>query len=128
MRLEYWKTGWGIFVNSPLLGVGTGDIENEYQTAYKLNNSSLELKYRRRSHNQYLSVLISLGIIGLLFFLISIFYPFFKYKGEFNFLYSLTLVVFLTSMFWEDTIETQAGVTSFSLLTSLFTFSKKTSE
>ena len=128
MRLEYWKTGWGIFVNSPLLGVGTGDIENEYQTAYKLNNSSLELKYRRRSHNQYLSVLISLGIIGLLFFLISIFYPFFKYKGEFNFLYSLTLVVFLTSMLWEDTIETQAGVTSFSLLTSLFIFSKKTSE
>ena len=128
MRLEYWKTGWGIFVNSPLFGVGTGDIEIEYQAAYKLNNSSLDLKYRRRSHNQYLSVLISLGIIGLFFFLFSIFYPFFKYKGEFNFLYLLTLVVFLISMLWEDTIETQAGVTSFSLLTSLFIFSKKTSE
>lgn len=128
MRLEYWKTGWGIFVNSPIFGVGTGDIGNEYQTAYKLNNSTLEFKYRRRSHNQYLSILVSLGIIGLFFFLLSVFYPFVKYKGEFNFLYSLTLVIFLTSMLWEDTIETQAGVTSFSLLTSLFIFSKKTRE
>ena len=128
MRLEYWKTGWGIFINSPLLGVGTGDIKNEYQIAYKLNNSTLDLKYQRRSHNQYLSVLISLGIIGLFFFLISIFYPFFNYKGEFKFLYSLTLVIFLISMLWEDTIESQAGVTSFALLTSLFVFSKKSSE
>ena len=128
MRLEYWKTGWGIFMNYPLLGVGTGDIKNEYLRSFRLNNSNLDLKYQRRSHNQYLSVLISLGIIGLIFFLTSIFYPFFNYKGEFKFLYSLTLVIFLTSMLWEDTIESQAGVTSFSLLTSLFIFSKKSSE
>jgi hypothetical protein len=125
MRFEYWKTGWAIFTESPLFGVGTGDLKNEYQKAYKLNNSLLDLKYQRRSHNQYLSILISLGIVGLLFFLLSIVYPLMHYKGEFDFLYLLAIVIFLTSMLWEDTIESQAGATSFALLISLFIFSKK---
>tara|TARA_B110000211_G_scaffold234672_1_gene305505 strand:+ start:2192 stop:3754 length:1563 start_codon:yes stop_codon:yes gene_type:complete len=128
MRFEYWKTGWQIFRDVPLLGVGTGDIQNEYQKAYKLNKSSLDLKYQRRSHNQYLSILISLGAFGLILFLFSVIYPLLKYKGELEFLYLVSVVIFLTSMLWEDTIESQAGATSFALLISLFIFSKKTSE
>ena len=128
MRFEYWKTGWQIFRNVPLLGVGTGDIQEEYQKTYKLNNSTLDLKYQRRSHNQYLSILVSLGIVGLILFLISILYPLVKYNGELKFLYLVSVVVFLTSMLWEDTIESQAGATSFALLISLFIFLKKSSE
>lgn len=128
MRLEYWKLGWGIFIESPLLGVGTGDIKKEYQEAYQASNSTLKLKYQRRSHNQYLSILISLGVIGLILFLISILYPVFKYNGEFKLLYITSILIFLTSMLWEDTIESQAGATTFSLLTCLFVFSKKENE
>ena len=125
MRLEYWKVGWRIFIEAPFLGVGTGDIKKEYQEAYQTSNSKLKLQYQRRSHNQYLSILISLGIIGLILFLISILYPVFKYKGEFKLLYITSILIFLTSMLWEDTIESQAGATTFSLLTSLFVFAKK---
>lgn len=128
MRLEYWKTGWKIFTNSPIFGVGTGDIKQVYQEAYKNNNSKLEKRYQRRSHNQYLSLLISLGVVGLSLFLFACLYPLINYKGELKFLYLLAVVIFLASMFWEDTIESQAGSTTFALLTSMFIFSKKKSE
>lgn len=127
MRLEYWKTGWEIFKNTPIFGVGTGDIKAAYQKAYKANNSKLELRYQRRSHNQYLSLLISLGLVGLILFLGAVIFPFTQYTGDLKFLYLLGLVILLTSMFWEDTIESQAGSTTFALLTSVFIFSKKTS-
>lgn len=124
MRIEYWKTGLDIFSSNMLIGVGTGDIKNEYARAYKNTNSKLNTKFQRRSHNQYLSVLITSGILGLIIFIASILIPLINYNNSLKTLYQLAVIILLISMLWEDTIESQAGATIFGLFISIFRFSK----
>lgn len=125
MRLEFWKTGWEIFNTSPIYGIGTGDIERAFKDTYLKNNTVLSNRYKRRSHNQYLSVLITSGIIGLIVFIFAVFYPLRIYQGEFKFLFIAFVLIISISMLWEDTIETQAGATIFGLLYSIFISEEK---
>jgi hypothetical protein len=122
-RIELWKTAWSIFVEKPLFGVGTGDIPDAFEKKFIDNNSPLQGS-KLRSHNEYLSVLVSLGIFGLIVFLFSIFYPPF-YLGLWDNQLLFLFICFLSiSMLWEDTIETQVGVTIFSFFYSFYIFGR----
>jgi hypothetical protein len=122
-RIELWKTAWNIFVEDPIFGVGTGDIPNAFENKFIENNSPLQGS-KLRSHNEYLSVLVSLGIFGLIVFIFSIFYPP-SYLGLWNNQLLFWFICFLSiSMLWEDTIETQVGVTIFSFFYSIYVFGK----
>lgn len=125
MRFEYWKIAFNIFKNNPIIGVGTGDIQNEFKKSYAKMQSTLDTKYQRRSHNQYLTILATLGIIGLICFLTAFLYPLIQYQGELKFIFLVFAVIILASMLWEDTIESQAGATIFALFNSLFLFSSR---
>ncbi len=110
-RLEYWKTAASIARNHPWIGVGTGDVQSAFDDAYESSDSQLREKYRLRAHNQYLTLMITLGIpfallcIGmLLFFLVRC-----LRSGEL--IYTSFIVIAALSFITEDTLETQAGVT-----------------
>jgi hypothetical protein len=119
-RVEYWKTGWSIVQKNFWIGVGTGDMDMVFKEEYNLLNSKLTEEARRRAHNQYLSIWIGFGLIGLIWFLIVVFYPPFALKRFENIYFSLFYISFVVSMLTEDTIETQAGVTFFILFSSIF--------
>lgn len=121
-RIEYNKATFYLIEQHPFFGVGTGDIPNAYQKAYDDMNSVLDQEYRYRAHNQYLSLTVGFGVIGLLVFLFSMFFPFFKSKNRWNYLYLSFLLIILLSMLPEDTVETQAGATFFAFFSSLFLF------
>ena len=124
-RIEYLKTGYNIFSDNILFGVGTGDIDKEFKSMYNINKSQLEQKFRRRTHNQLFTFLISFGIIGFVFIVYAIVYPIIAEKGFSSFLFSVFIFISLFSMLNEDTLETQAGVTFFALFYSLFLFGFK---
>ncbi|MFN4233611.1 MAG: O-antigen ligase family protein [Bacteroidia bacterium] len=119
MRLEFWKAAWGIIKENPLLGVGTGDVNNAFLEQYNKIKSPLDSHNRLRAHNQYLEIAVALGIIGLFIFLFCIAYPIWLNKNELNFIYASFIIIALGSMITEDTLETQAGVTFFALFNSL---------
>jgi O-antigen ligase len=121
-RFEYWKTATRIIKNNLLFGVGTGDLGLAFQEEYNKSNSVLEQRWRLRSHNQYLSIAVGMGIIGLLWFLLTLFYPMFKLNMQSNFLYLSFFVIAIVSFLTEDTLETQAGVTFFAAFNSYFLF------
>lgn len=124
-RIELWKTAWQIFKENPIIGVGTGDIPNAFEQKFAQNNSPL-LGSKLRSHNEYLSVMVSLGIVGILTFLFSIFYPPTKLK-LWNFPLFFWFLSFISiSMLWEDTIETQVGVTIFAFFYAYYIFARST--
>lgn len=121
LRLEYWKTAIQIIRKNFVFGVGTGDVERSFISQYILSESSLDEEYRRRTHNQYLSVFVALGLIGLLLFLAYLIYPTIQLQknlAPFYCFMAIACISFLT----EDTLETQAGVTFFALFYSLFLF------
>lgn len=121
-RFEYWKAAIGIIKENLLIGVGTGDIQKAFDEHYVKTNSTLKKELRLRSHNQYLSITIAFGIIGLTWFLITLFYPMFKLKMVFNFLYITFFIIVMISFLTEDTLETQAGITFYAFFNSFFLF------
>ena len=121
-RLEYWKTALEIANKNILIGVGTGDVQDAFNSQYERNESLLNLDKRRRAHNYYLTVQITFGIVGLLYFLLLLFnFVRFNYR-ENQMIGVIFILIIIVSFFLEDTIETQTGVTFFGLFYGLFSF------
>jgi len=121
-RIEYTKASLYLIKQHPVFGVGTGDIPDAYRRAYDELDSPLEAQFRHKAHNQYLSITVGLGLVGLLVFLASLLVPYLASKRNRTYLYTVFLVILLLSMLPEDTIETQAGVMWFAMFNSLFIF------
>ncbi len=118
-RFEFWKTAVYIISKHPLIGVGTGDVQKAFDVAYDETDSKLDKGNRFKSHNQYLSLAVTFGICGGIYFIFSLFFPILSLKKP-SFLYSSFLLIALLSMLTEDTLETQAGVTFFAFLNVFF--------
>ena len=121
-RLEFLKTGWNIFLRAPLFGTGTGDLDKEYAIQYKLDKSILDLNYRYLSHNQYLTFLISFGLIGFLLISVSLILPVIRTNALKNYTAVVFFVIILLVMMGEDTLETHTGISFFAYFYSLFIF------
>lgn len=121
-RLEYTKASFYLIKKHPVFGVGTGDIPNAYAQAYDEMQSPLEQQFRHKAHNQYLSITVGFGLVGLVLFLIILLYPYLSSRRYRTFLYTIFMVILLISMLPEDTIETQAGVSWFAFFNSLLIF------
>ena len=82
MRFEYFKTAYYIIKSNFVIGIGTGDIVEAYKQAYIDTNSKLAKRFQKRAHNQYLTFLLSFGIVGLIYFIFSIAYPLINYPNK----------------------------------------------
>ncbi len=121
-RLEYFRASWHIFKSNWLIGVGTGDVVSAFKQAYEELDSPLQQKFRWRSHNQFLSVAVAFGFVGLIWFLFTLFYPPIRQRQFTNLIYLLFFVLMLMSMLTEDTLESQPGVTLFAFFNTFFLF------
>jgi len=110
-RFVYWKTGWKILSEHAIFGVGTGDAPTAFEEMYDRTGSKLSEKNRLRAHNQFLSIGILLGLVGLVVFILSILSPFLFLRNANSFIYIGFAIILYASMLNEDTLETQVGVT-----------------
>ncbi len=122
MRLEYWKAGIAIASRHLLIGVGTGDTQIEFDREYERMNTSLAKEWRHRAHNQYLTLLISFGVPGLLFAFVCLWWPARRMKAWRSDLFVAWAIILGIGSLSDDTIETQAGATLFALYYALFVF------
>jgi O-antigen ligase len=124
-RIEFWKASRDIIKENWLTGVGTGDLEDAFQNYYDTTGSLLEKEYRWRAHNQFLAVFATFGVFGLAWFLFAMIFPVAR-LGKFSDYYFLSFfMIIMLSMFTEDTLETQAGVTMFAFFIAFYLFPKK---
>ena len=121
-RFEFWKAAVGIIKDNIVFGVGTGDVKTAFETQYDKMSSSLTTENRLRSHNQYLSIGVAFGIVGLIWFLVTLFYPMVLQGKTFDYLYVSFLLIAIVSFLTEDTLESQAGVTFYAFFNSFFLF------
>ncbi|MGV3637242.1 MAG: O-antigen ligase family protein [Flavobacteriales bacterium] len=122
MRIEYLRTGWRIARANWLLGVGTGDTERMFQDEYERSGTELSPPWRRRAHDQYLTLWISFGVPGLIWSLFSWWWPA-RARGAWREpLFIAFALIFGVSCLTDDTVETQVGATFFALYYTLFVF------
>lgn len=118
-RVELWRTALRIIRKHPLAGVGTGDVPGVFSAELELSSSPLK-GTSMRSHNQYLSIAVALGIPALLYFLFALFYGPVRNKRFTDFNFFCFMIIGLLSMLTEDTLETQPGVSFFIFFFMLF--------
>jgi len=123
-RIEHFKTALSIIKTKWVFGVGLGDVKLAFENQYQIDDSKLNIEHRYRSHNQFLTNWISLGILGFGLSIFILFSPFFDKKRSFSLITVSVSLVF--SFFTQDLIETQAGVTIFALFYSLVNFKGST--
>lgn len=120
-RVELWKASLNIIFAHPIIGVGTGDVPDEFASALKEMNSPLK-NTDMRSHNQYLAIAVTFGIPGFFFFLFALFYAPWKQKLLSRYFFLTFILIGLLSMLTEDTLESQQGVSFFVFFYCLFLF------
>ena len=70
-RRAAWACGWELFQQHPLTGVGLGDKKVELFKVYAQKDFQFAIQTNKNVHNNYLDILYSLGLIGLVLFLIG---------------------------------------------------------
>jgi len=124
-RLYFWEAGLDAFMQSPIIGVGTGDIKQSLLHSYERIESPLDDKSRKLVHNQFLTVAIQFGVIGLLWFIIVLLYPLIFGSKPTVYLGLIFLSIFLVSCVSEDTLNTQAGLSFFTVFYCFFFTTRK---
>ena len=118
-RLEFWKASKYIIKEHWLFGVGLGNSKNSFTETYKKINSKLLSENQLESHNQFLNVWISFGVVGLILFILWLFYMMNDILKK-SWLYMTIFFVLIFSFLVEDTLSTLVGMTLFAFFTGFF--------
>jgi len=122
-RIEYFLSGWHVVESHPWFGVGTGDVMAAQKEAFQERGVQLAPEHQRKSHNQWITLAMAFGIVGLMVFLVGIVVPIVKNKTYRNFLFNIFMGIILLSFFSDDTIDTHMGINFFCFFYVLFVFS-----
>lgn len=121
-RLVFTKAALHTAKGNFWFGVGWGDVQESLNKYYKVYELGLPKKLWCMPHNQYLTVLVGAGFVGLVIFMVALLLPFMLRKRYKYFLSFYFFLVIMVSMLSEDTFETHIGITFAVLFSSLFTF------
>ena len=124
-RYEYMRASVKLLSKNLLIGVGTGDMEDQLYRQYKEMHSKLKKEFIFHAHNQYLSIGITFGILGMLWFIFALIYPPAKLKRFRDYYFMVFFIIMILSMLTDDTLETQAGVTLFGFFYSILLLGRK---
>lgn len=131
LRLTIWKFTFDLLNEHQawFFGVGTGGGQKLLDSAYRKNNMYLGVEGTDRrgylgynTHSQYLGTLLELGILGLFFLFIYLFFPAYTAWQYKNYLHLSFILLFAISCLTESMLFTQKGTVFFSLFQALFTF------
>jgi hypothetical protein len=118
-RIALWKASAEAFKKHPLLGWGTGGILKAMDFGIEETGSDLK-GLNMKPHNQYLYILLTLGLAGLL--VAGFLYGYFVIKtgAHRSFMFMLFLIMFLVNFLGNNSFESQPGQDLFVFLTLVY--------
>lgn len=109
-RLAAWQCGWQLFKEHPLTGVGLGDKRDELFRVYRQKQFHFAIATNKNVHNNYLDILYSLGVAGLLLFLTGwIIIPLVMAIRQRDGLAALVIITFALAMITESYFDRSIG-------------------
>ncbi|NNK87888.1 MAG: O-antigen ligase family protein [Flavobacteriaceae bacterium] len=120
-RIQVYKCAVEQIAKRPWFGYGINDDKTALYSCYK---KSLYYLYENRfnTHNQYLSIAMKSGIIGLLIFILFLAINLRLAIRTNDMLFLSVLILFIVIMLFENILERQNGVMIFSVLINYFGF------
>lgn len=109
VRELIWKGSWIQIIKSPIIGHGSGDTQDLLIEAYKTLDYNIGIEKKQNCHNQYLQLLMTAGIIGLLVLLVWLFLSFRTAWFNQNYLFCILIAIFALNMLTESMLERQQG-------------------
>lgn len=122
LRVIKWKSALEVFQSNFLIGVGTGDVNDELVKEYTRKNFYWGIRDKYNAHNQYLETAIALGIIGLVVWLLNLALPFYTSFMAKEYLYAEFIFIFSFCCLTESMLCAQKGVVFYAFFNSLFLF------
>ena len=121
IRYHLWETSFYASKENFFFGTGTGNVRTIlYEECIKRNFfSDCEMMRGMNSHNQYLNILIANGIVGLILFILILFYLFKKAIKKDKTIFLIFLLLFVINMFFESLLQREKGIILFMSFTSL---------
>lgn len=121
LRLSIYNCGLKQAIKAPIFGYGWGDVKSVLYACYKEENPNLLLN-NYNTHNQFLSMLLATGIVGLFIFFFYFYYVL-KYSDKYgNQALFFLLLYFGFNMLSENILEREDGVILFAFFVNLFLF------
>lgn len=105
-RIALWECAWKVFLSQPLIGTGTGDLQDEMHRMFVNEDYPLQ-EYNKHPHNQYLTLLAMFGVLG---FAIVAFFFLRALRKPSSPLILAWLTMILLSFLTENTLDTLAGI------------------
>ena len=121
IRKGIYYCSWILAKESIWYGYGIGDVQEELNSCYSESfdtNTYQLVEYN--SHNQYLHVLLSAGIFGLLLFLLSLIIPLYLSLKQKNYSWFFFTLFIMGCFLTENIIDRHDGVIFFSLFNSIY--------
>jgi O-antigen ligase len=109
-RFVSYTIAFDIAAPNPWLGCGLGDLEDELRMRYATQYPGIAPHNRIIPHNQFIYYYAATGIIGLLIFIFSFYYPLRWAWRNKVFITTMHYLVVSLSFMVEPTLETQLGV------------------
>jgi O-antigen ligase len=118
-RLLSMKIGVQLGLKNPMMGVGSGDVQQEMNAVYKKEYSEIDEHNWLIPHNQFVYILAALGFVGLFIFCLCLLYPVLFTSVLTDVFCLAVLISSYTSFLSEATLELQQGIVLVTLLFSL---------
>lgn len=126
-RLAAWQCGWQLFKEHPFTGVGIGDKKDELFKIYEQKQFHFAIATQKNVHNNYLDILFSMGVAGLILFLSGwIILPFIQFIRDDDGLSIIILLTFSFAMITENYFDRSIGAMLFGFFVSFLLASSKT--
>lgn len=119
IRVGIYHCAWSVFGDHWLVGTGIGDAQHFLNNCYDQFDTNVYRQDTYNTHNNYLAVAASTGVIGLGLFLVMLIFHWYKADRYNNLVFLIFLVIVMTTLTAENAIARNQGVVFYSLFCSL---------
>lgn len=121
IRLGIYKCTMESLSGAGFFGYGIGDVKDVLYNCYH-KTSTVLVKGKYNTHNQYFNLWLVSGLFGLTFFLFFLFNLFKLSIKSNDYMFTSILIFYLVAMAVENILERQNGVILFSFIINYYTY------
>ena len=122
VRMLIWTAANNVIAENFIFGTGIGDSKDELIKEYEKQGMTGAIEHKLNAHNEFYQVFVSIGVVGFIIFLMSLFLPLVNAFKSSNSIYGLFLLIIIFNFIPESMLEAQAGVMFYAFFNSLLCF------